>query len=98
MFGQLTYLKNIYNAPVCKIYLCVKLHDKMECFSLNYNCIKFDTYKEADEYYKEKFENNVRVDSSTLMPVCKYIPEYFHPLILNYKLSKLFIDAHIIPK
>ena len=97
MFNYITSQKNLYTPSVSKIYLCVKLRDKMEYFYLNYNCIKFDTYEEADKYYKKSFEDKT-IESSTMMPVCKYVPEYFHPMILNYKLSKLFIDAHIINK
>lgn len=92
-----SYLSNLYKANVCKIskiYLCVKPRDKMEYFSLNYNCIKFDTYEEADKYYNTKIDA-CNVESSTMMPVCKFVPEFLHPSILNYKLSKLFINAHI---
>ena len=92
-----SYLK----ANATKIYLCVKMKDKMkdkwEFSSLHYNCIPFDTYEEADKFYDSKYDKN-KVESSTMMPVCKYVPSAFHPAILNYKLAKLFINAHLLEK
>jgi hypothetical protein len=79
------------------VYLCVKPMDKMEFFSLNFHCIPFDTYKEADDYYDKHYKNS-KIEISTLMPVCKYIPSPLHPLVLNYKLAKLFINAQVEPK
>ena len=79
------------NSNVNKIYLCVK----MERFSLHYNCIPFTTYEEANNFYNSNYDKG-RVESSTMMPVCKYVPSAFHPAILNYKLAKLFINAHIL--
>jgi hypothetical protein len=92
-----SYLSNLYKANICKIskvYLCVKPRDKMEYFSMDHNCIKFDTYEEAYKYYKTNIDKN-KIEYSTMMPVCKFVPEFLHPSILNYKLSKLFINAHI---
>jgi hypothetical protein len=90
-----SYLKE--NAS--KIYLCVKMKDKMkdkwEFSSLHYNCIPFNTYEEADNFYNSNYDKG-RVESSTMMPVCKYVPTTFHPAILNYKLAKLFINANLL--
>lgn len=86
-------LKSFLPTNSTKIYLCVKLHENDK----NYNCIKFDTYNEADIYYNSCYKDT-KVEYSTMLPVCKYIPEYFHPSILNYKLSKIFINASIHPK
>ena len=84
----MAYLSHLYKADVSKIssntfiYLCVKPRDKMEYFSMDYNCIKFDTYEEADKYYNTKI-NACNVESSTMMPVCKFVPEFLHSSILN---------------
>ena len=88
-----SYLK----ANASKIYLCVKIREKMDVFSLHYNCIPFDTYEEADKFYDSNYDKT-KVEYSTMMPVCKYVPTTFHPAILNYKLAKLFINAHLLEK
>jgi hypothetical protein len=59
----------------------------------------FETYKEADDYYNMQYNNgdmsNCKIERSTIIPVCKFVPAPLHPMILNYKLSKLFINAEI---
>lgn len=95
-----TYITSIfkrYNPNI--VYLCVKEKEKekVEHYSLNFKCIKFDTYEEADSYYKKKY-NRRQEEYSTFMPLCRFIPSYFHEPVLNYKLSKLFINAEICEK
>lgn len=93
-----TYITSIfkrYNPNI--VYLCVKEKEKTEHYSLNFKCIKFDTYEEADTYYKKNY-NRRQEEFSTLMPLCRFIPFYFHESVLNYKLSKLFINAEICEK
>ena len=44
-------------------------------------------------HYKQ---NEIKIEQrSTLMPVCKYIPAVLYPMVLNYKLAKLFINAEV---
>jgi len=95
-----TYITSIfkrYNPNI--VYLCVKKKEKekKEHYSLNFKCIKFDTYEEADTYYKKNY-NTRQEEYSTLMPFCRFIPSHFHEPVLNYKLSKLFINAEICEK
>ena len=99
-----TYITSIfkrYNPNI--VYLCVKEKEKEKekmkhyYYSLNFKCIKFDTYEEADSYYKKKY-NRRQEEYSTFMPLCRFIPSYFHEPVLNYKLSKLFINAEICEK
>ena len=87
-------MASYYKANASKIYLCVKMRDNIDFFSRRYNCIPFDTYEDADTFYDNNYNKN-KVESSTMMPVCKYVPSAFHPAILNYKLAKVFINAHI---
>jgi len=87
-------LKMLYTTKLSNTYLCVKLYGKKEYIAYKYNCMQFDTNEKAHVYYTDKCING-KVDSSALIPVCKFAPEYFHPIILNYKLSKL-VNAHII--
>jgi hypothetical protein len=78
------------------VYLCIKPLDKMELMPLNFRCMPFETYKEADDYYNKLYKNkNKNNEYSTLMPVCKFIPSVLHPIVLNYKLAKLFINAEV---
>ena len=81
-----------------KMYLCIKPLDKMEFMSLHFRCMPFETYKEADDYYYNKLYKNKNNEYSTLMPVCKFVPSVLHPMVLNYKLAKLFINTEIISK
>ncbi len=70
------------------VYLCVKRQ-----YYGSYTCMKFDNYSQADSYYKKNYKNQEII--STLMPVCKYVPNIFHKYILEYKLSKLLIQVKI---
>jgi hypothetical protein len=70
------------------IYLCTKCK-----YTQNYNCIKFNSYQDADNYYKKYYINNS--EDSTIIPVCKYAPFLLHKYILNYKLSQIFINIKI---
>ena len=93
-----TYIKNLFTNTTIK-YLCVKPLDKLEFWSLNFHCMPFETYEEADTYYNKQYKNNeieYKIEHSTIMPVCKFVPSPLHPFVLNYKLSKLFINAEVI--
>lgn len=94
MTSYITSIFKRYNPNI--VYLCVKEKEKekIEHYFLNFKCIKFDTFEEADRYYKQKY-NRQQAEYSTLMPLCRFIPSYFHEPVLNYKLSKLFINAEI---
>ena len=63
-------------------YLCVK-KEKFNC----YNFIKFSSFLEADKYNKENY--NGKVLDSIILPVCKFIPSYFHTYVLQYKLYNI---------
>jgi hypothetical protein len=71
------------------IYLCIK-HNKNY-----YECSKYDSYQIADKVFNEKYKYEQNI-SSTMIPVCRFIPIYFHNYILHYKLSKIFIKNKII--
>ena len=62
------------------IYLCVK-HD----YEMIYNCKSFESFQQADKYYREKYDKKY-ILSSSLIPVCKFNP--LQELTLWYKLSK----------
>ena len=66
------------------VYLCVQQNK-----SCRMKCKKFDSYESADEHF-HKYYKQEDVQLSTLMPICKYTPHYFHPYFLRRKLSKCF--------
>ena len=75
-----------------EVYLCVKDDSSLNSLS-KFNCKKFDTYEEADTYYKNKYNHNLNL--STMIPMCKFTPKCLQEKILNYKLSKIFIQSKL---
>jgi len=83
---------NYYN----RVYLCFEkphgLGKQYDCFHC-FNCIRFNDFIEADEYYAKREQPNKKaldLTRSTMIPVCKYFPSWFDIYILNYKLKKQF--------
>ena len=92
-----TSITNLFKNTTIK-YLCIKPMDKMEFWSLNFHCLPFETYQEADDYYNKQYKDNdieYKIERSTIIPVCKFVPSPLHPFVLNYKLSKIFINAEV---
>ena len=56
MTSYITSIFKRYNPNI--VYLCVKEKEKekIEHYFLNFKCIKFDTFEEADRYYKQKYK------------------------------------------
>jgi hypothetical protein len=70
------------------VFLCVKLNNIN-----NFNCYKFNNFIEADNYYKNKYNNN---NYSTMISVFKYLPLFIQKFIIDYKLKNLFVKFKII--
>ncbi len=69
------------------VFLCVKQ-------SNNYNCYKFNSFIEADNYYYIKnFNNNT---PSTMVSIFKYLPIFIQNLFIDYKLKNIFVKSKII--
>jgi len=62
------------------IYLCIYSN-------YNYNCIKFNSYYDADNHCNKYYSKNL---NTTMIPVCKYTPSFLHKYIINYKLKKIY--------
>ena len=62
------------------IYLCIYNN-------YNYNCIKFNSYHDADSHWNKHYSNNFE---TTMIPVCKYTPYFLHKYIIGYKLLKIY--------
>ena len=74
------------NSPKCNekeyskyIYLCVKCD-----FTQSYNCMRFNSYKDADEHCNRFYDKS---NHHILLPVCKYTPSFLHEYILNWKIQ-----------
>jgi hypothetical protein len=89
------YLDIIYIMfnSIKEVYLCVSVKENKNNKFLNkFTCKKFDTYEEADKYYKERYDV---VNVSTMLTMCKFTPTCLKEQILNYKLSKIFTQSKI---
>ena len=73
------------------VYLCVQ---KKDTLCRRFKCIKFDSYESANEHFHKNYKNK-DLSASTMMPICKYTPLYFHPYFLRRKLSNLFINVQM---
>lgn len=75
-----------------RVYLCTQNISKIDCK-------RFDTFKEADAHRNSTYKNRQTNESSyifpvygivsTLIPMCKYTPEFLDKPILKYKLKKM---------
>ena len=70
------------------VYLCTQT----EKFK-PYKCIMFYSFLEANNFYQRNYSGKVL--HSTIIPVCKFVPLYFHKSILKHKLSNLLINVEI---
>lgn len=64
-------------------YLCIKPPN-----SKKYICKKFDDFKLADDYYDE-ISSTISSCDSSIITMNKYIPIYFHPIVIHYKLKQM---------
>ena len=71
-----------------RVYLCIeKENSKKNNKIKGFHCYQCKNIEEAkSEYYKKFSEKNHR---SAIIPICKYVPMYFDPNIVNYKLKNL---------
>jgi hypothetical protein len=76
------------------VYLCV-IENEL------FMCRKYNSFTKADNAYKNNYINKHYQEYrnftgvSTMIPICRYIPTYFHRFVLHYKLSNLFIKVRI---
>jgi hypothetical protein len=76
------------------VYLCL-IHYDLIHYNQYFICKKYDTFKKADNAYKNIYSNSNLSGFSTMVPVCRYIPTYFHRFVLHYKLSNIFVKVRI---
>ena len=77
---------SVYPNPINScVYLCMKATP-----SSAFICRRFDTYYDADKYYYEACKN-IYVDTSLMVPACKYVPQLAVNYVLHYKPSQFLI-------
>lgn len=67
------------------IYLCVNFNKTRH--NCDFVCQKFDSYIEADEYYKKHIPNKM-IYASSMIPINKYTPYMFRNRLLRYKINQ----------
>lgn len=68
------------------VILCVKKTNKSDTFI----CHKFNTFSEADKYFHTNYLNKEEVINSTMIPICKFMPNFLEKQVIQYKVSKIF--------
>lgn len=77
------------------VYLCIECKNDYKTL---FQCKRFNSFDEADEEFKIKFDEYIYYDKyySTMIPINKFVPTYFHKSIINIELSKLFFGSFIV--
>ena len=71
-----------------RVYLCLeKDYDNHGLPIKGFHCFQYHHFEEAHKEYYNIFS---RFGRPTIIPICKYVPSYFDPFIVNYKLKKMF--------
>jgi hypothetical protein len=73
------------------VFLCVKEKNKN-----NFTCKEFVDYPEADKYFNDTYFNTGIGCQSTMLPVCKFMPEIVRRHVLQYKLANIFNRVSIV--
>jgi hypothetical protein len=89
VFSKQPYSLNLWGFPQKYVYACTK-----DTIMGNVNCMRLSSYEDAELYY-QTIHINKHAAFSTLVPVCGYVPFYFHSYILHYKLSKILVKIKI---
>ena len=88
------------------VVLCVKKENNISCFE----CHKFNTYLEADKYFKKNYinmynktnqptnqpTNQQPIIFSTMFPICKFMPEFLEKRKIQYKTAQIFNGIKLI--
>ena len=69
----------INNIKMDDIYLCVNFSKTRH--SCDFVCQKFDSYKQADEYFDTQIPRKM-VFASSMIPINKYTPYMFRNMVL----------------
>ena len=70
-----------------EVYLCIKKN-----MNRDVECKRFDDYRSASDYFINNHKNDYTIDSSTMIPVFKFMP--FKKTYLWYKFSHVFIKIN----
>ena len=83
-----------------RVYLCIEKDNSNTNTNApikGFHCFQCNSFEEADAEYHKKF---TKLDGrSTMIPICKYVPFYFDPYIVNNKLkNKFWLGKHTFLK
>jgi len=74
-----------------RVYLCVEKNKSDDIIIEGFHCFRFKSFEDADSYYNNNNKNDSTIlTRSTMIPICKWVPLFCDPYIINYKLKKLF--------
>ena len=72
-----------------RVYLCVEKDNLNASVQIKgFNCFRCNNFEEADAEYNKKFSKHN--NRSAMIPICKFVPIYFDPYIINFKLNNTF--------
>jgi len=71
-----------------RIYLCTKEKNEL----IRYSCSPYDTYEQADSYFRKNHESGTL---STMVSLPRVLPQSFHQHALEHKLVHTFIKVNI---
>lgn len=73
------------------VYYCIQTNDKVR--KNEFVCYKYKNFEKANTHGKYNYHLNT--SNTALIPMCKWIPDIFHPYFLNKKLLKIFWSNNI---
>lgn len=84
-----------------RVYLCTQEIGKIDCK-------RFDSFESADSYHTNTYKNRKTDESqnvfptyntvSTMLPMCKYVPEFLDKPILKFKLANMMYIKLSLPE
>lgn len=70
------------------IYLCVSCNKDIT--KRDFTCQKFDSYTEANEFFKTKVNSEKDIIPSTMIPINKFMPNIIRDIILERQINILW--------
>ena len=84
-------IKNMFNS---KIYLCVDMTSNKNKPS-DFKCMKFNTFEEADKYYRENYEEHWKGKRSTMVKINPMIPSMYEMHMIRHKIQLLTLNVEV---
>ena len=77
-----------------RVYLCYENTNSPYCYTVinGFNCYCYKSFEDANNGHSKSPNVQVR---HTMIPICKWIPNFFDRYILNWKLKNLYWGGNI---